>query len=1478
MVEIRKAPELAADPDLSSLVDEHDTLIGELCPQNATAVWKVESSEEDLRRVRLHISDAYGRSSRLLNVVDLIDGDRMVARVSRLVGDLVYQQCENLQDPGTLAHLASFTPGRLCLRFIEHDPNIPLPSAEDTQCALLFADISGFTSLTERLARKGAVGAEELTAALNRYFGELIDIVNDYGGDVLKFAGDALLASFEDRVRGAALRDAAGRALAASLVIQHKMQDFPEVEGTKLSLKIALAAGDLRMLHLGGVFGRCELLMVGDALKELGDANDLAGPDDIIAARSFWSCVDSLASATPLENGNVRIKTLQARDAEDYETSQGSGQTLLVDAPFRPSSVAAMRGYIPAAIYARLAAGQTDWLGELRKVTVVFANLPGFNRDTPLQNAQQLMVTLQRTVYQFEGSLNKLSVDDKGVSLLAGFGLPPVAHEDDAARAIGCALELHDRIRSLGWKCSIGVATGRIFCGAYGNNQRREYTMIGDTVNTSARLMQAAKGHILCEQATWREAETRFDFETLEPLRMKGKAEPVPCFRPQGRRIREVRQTDREITVIGRAQERELFNTLLTRLVTDRQCSVLFFEGEAGVGKSHLLESFHQSARKAECRVLSGHGDAIERSTPWFGWRPIISGVIGVGDNRLEPEWLERAIRDRFDVDEELVRLLPLLSSVLSVTWPDNEWTAQMKGAIRGVNVDLLMTRLLQQAAQQKPLVILLEDAQWFDSASLALLREVATRVEPVLIVAAARTLTRPVPKDVETILKLATTEHVQLDVLPADDAVHMARHLLECSSLPSAVEELIRERTQGHPLFVEELAYTLRDSGTIEVVNGVGRLQGDLHEFAAREAADSLDGVVVNRIDRLPPSEQLTVKVASAIGYEFPYPMLRDIFPVERERGGIRDCLKTLDESRVTRPIEDRVDDEYAFRNRMLRDVAYNLVLKKHRVELHHAIALWIEEHHSEELDAHSPLLAEHWLQAGETRRAVDYLARAGERALTNNANREAARFYRKALRCEAELEERIEPMQRALWHRRFGEALYRHGELTLSLQHLRKALKLFGHPDSVSLVGKAAFGTWELTRQLFNRCRSRMFGKPAGRPSEALIESVRAYERLCEIHYMRNDMPAFLLSTFRSLNLAERYGFCPELGRAYSSSSITVSTMQLYKAADRYVARARRIAEKSGDLPSIAYARVINCIHMIGTGQWENARETLDYGLQLCEEIGDRRRWSEATALTMNLLSWTGDWDLLFEHGQKLRRAAEAENVAQVVFWAMGWLMWVESARSPDSELSHEVEPAITSWIRGDEEMPLADEVLARGGLLMPRVRRGEWASAIAVANEIEVVLGYSQPIAIYLLPTYCVMADLYYALSVSNYSSPLISQREVRRRMRLMHFRIQVFSVLMPIATPLRYLSAGRRCVLKGRLGKARRILKKGIRSGERYNIPYFIAMLETELARIVDSDSERDTLNASATERFRQLGIENPDVLWLRPDSAREARSD
>jgi hypothetical protein len=235
-------------------------------------------------------------------------------------------------------------------------------------------------------------------------------------------------------------------------------------------------------------------VLVGEPLIEISAANHQAKAGDIIASPSAWELIKDACSAEPFrfEMEPGRGAGVAAR-LQKFKLSSQIARDLNEKAlNFDDAAQVAFRPYIPGAIIHRISAGQSDWLAELRKVTILFINLPQLSHNTSLETAHEIMRLIQQLVYRHEGSINKISQDDKGVMIDAAFGLPPLAHTDDPVRGIQAAMMIRNELQARGLRGSIGLTTGRVFCGLIGTNRRREYTFLGNSVNLAGRLMSLA--------------------------------------------------------------------------------------------------------------------------------------------------------------------------------------------------------------------------------------------------------------------------------------------------------------------------------------------------------------------------------------------------------------------------------------------------------------------------------------------------------------------------------------------------------------------------------------------------------------------------------------------------------------------------------------------------------------------------------------------------------------------------------------------------------------------------------------------------------------------------------------------------------------------------------------------------------------------------------------------------------------------------
>ena len=1111
----------------------------------------------------------------------------------------------------------SYVPVLIRRRLAKSYEPLHAPEYESLQAGVLLADISGFTRFTEELVRSGPRGVEKVSIALNDYFGRWINIISEYGGDVVKFAGDALLAIWPVDSKTGGLNAAILQAAACALEAHNVLRGYQTAEGNPLVIRTGIATGTVQAVHLGGMLQRWELLMAGEAISQVSVTMQQAEPGTIVLSPAAYDSLRKAAHGKQLEGGYFSLSGL------DVTARKVDPNQKLFMAP--QEAVSALGTYIPGAIRDRLTAGQIGWLAELRNVTVLFINFPDINYETSLETAQEVMHQLQSTLYYYEGSVNDNFVDERGATLLAAFGLPPFSHEDDALRGVLAALEIQQKITAMGLRVGIGIATGRAFCGSIGNASRRKYTMIGHTVNLSARLTQAAvrmmgnTSLILADQATMESTRQRVQFETLPPVTVKGRSEPVAIFKPQS----EQRQGNHaSVEIVGRTDEREQLRQAMTEIQQADVSSprIFLIEGEPGIGKSRLLEDTLTKANQIGLLSFSGAADAIEHSTPYFAWRNILCQMFGFDFNQAMEKRRE-IVASR--LDEDLFERASLLNEIMQVDFPVTELTTNLEGRVLAENTRALLTTMMDREIHQSPGLITIEDAHWMDSASWALLIDLSRLAldAPLMIVITTRPLSAPVTSEAEQILQLPYTKHMILERLPAEDTLTLVAHKLGVNALPQSVSTLITEKAEGHPFFSEELAYALRDDGVLLIENDTCRLAPGINNLELLDLPETVQGVITSRIDRLSPVQQLTLKVASVIGRVFEYTILNAVYPVEAERTMLRSSLVTLEKLDIT-PLESP-DPElaYIFKHSITRDVAYDLMLFSQRRRLHKSTAEWYEQAHTSDLEPYYSLLAHHYTLAEESPKAIFYLEKAGDHALSGGAYVEAVDFFEEAVRIAEQDRKSINvtPAQRARWEYQLGEAYIGLGALDRSREHLEKSAELLGWPSPkrksallVSLLRQLGIQAWRLIRDTLPR--------PSKNASQ-ILDAARAHERLVDLYYFAQDRPHLLNSALHALNLTQQAPPSPDLARAYALACTVTTLLRAHGLARKYQERALQIAAQVNHLPSQARVFGRTGLYNIGIGNYKRAIGLLDEASEISNRLRDYRQWGESAALR----AWT-------------------------------------------------------------------------------------------------------------------------------------------------------------------------------------------------------------------------------------------------------------
>jgi ABC-type oligopeptide transport system substrate-binding subunit/class 3 adenylate cyclase len=657
----------------------------------------------------------------------------------------------------------------------------------------------------------------------------------------------------------------------------------------------------------------------------------------------------------------------------------------------------------------------TTAVREERKVlTAVFADVVGSTALAERLDPEDVKLVVGEAVARIVGEVESLGghiKDLAGDGVLAFFGAP-TTREDDAERAVRAALrivgEMEEYSREVrrGWGAEgfgvrVGAATGAVVVGEVGAGSRVEYAAFGDTVNVAARLQSAADpGAVLVDEATYRAVEGLFEWGAPQELELKGKSAPLAAWPVAG--VAAVGRTLRglpgvETRLIGRSRELGLGREALDALRAGRG-GVLVVAGDAGIGKSRLLDELRELAEREGSSWFEGRCVSYGESLPYWPFRDLLRGEwIGAGAD--EPELrvrvgLRRRLEQLFGANAG--ELYPYLGGLLEVALEHEAEarTSQLSPEALQWRTFEVVGQLFARLAEDAPLVLAIEDLHWADPTSVLLLEQLLSLSEeaPVLLVLSLRperdhgswALREHAGREFPHLLR-------EIDLGPLGDADgELLAALVAPATLPAELERRVLEAAEGNPFFLEELVRSLADVGALVRVDDGWRFD---HAVEV-EVPPTVEKAILARLDRLSPAARDLVTSASALGRTFALPLLEGVLG---EPAG--DALHELQRLGLLRQSRRWPQPEYRFRHALIQETAYRTLLGEQRKRLHRRAAEWLEERYAGRDGEVLGLLAYHWLRAEDEGKAADYLLRAGDKARLEYALDEAIEHYRNLL-----------------------------------------------------------------------------------------------------------------------------------------------------------------------------------------------------------------------------------------------------------------------------------------------------------------------------------------------------------------------------------------------------------------------------------------------------------------------------------------------
>jgi predicted ATPase/class 3 adenylate cyclase len=1091
----------------------------------------------------------------------------------------------------------------------------------------MFLDLSGFSTMTDTLMQYGQHGAEVLAGLMHGVFDPLVESIFEYGGKIVGFAGDGIMALYpiESDAKSTALQ-----ALTSADVIQKRFAENPTRQTVygefSISAKIGFGSGSAWWgILCSPNCDQATYYFRGTAVDESAHAEQHAKPGDILLTKSIYELLQDEIETVPFASHFC---------FRDFHVERPGPKPV----SFPPVDLDIARLFIPEEVIAN------DVRGEFRQVVNLFVRFPDLS-ETQLDRLIHKVFELRN---KYGGLLSRMDFGDKGCNMLVLWGAP-VAYENDIGRALNFLLDLKSAVD---FTITAGVTYYISHAGYLGSSLYEDYTCYGWGVNLASRFMMAAQpGEIWVDDRIARRVARRFELDFVGSQSFKGFAseQKVYLLRGYTQTLEPIYQGE----VVGRKEELALLASFTEPLWQDRFAGLLLLSGEAGIGKGRLVHEFRASTRqkgkKALWAVCQSNQILRQSFNPLRSW---LFRYFGISSNQLLEEQ-KQAFDAKLDdllasltdseLAQEIQRTRSILGALLNLHW-DDSLHEQLDAEGRYNNTFLALIALLKAESLRQPVILVLEDFQFTDKDTQDFLPRLKRAIlatgeaYPIAILVTTRPPGPGLAKDL-------IDARIDLRAISTEAIAHLIEISLGGAPAPDLVTLLV-ERSEGNPYFAEQILRYLQEENLIETSQAGWRLVREIEEAFL---PGDIRSVLVARLDQLRRGVRESIQTASVLGREFEVSVLEHML---REDELLHQHIAEAEQAAVWNPSDDL---HYVFSHGLLRDAAYEMQMQSRRRELH-TLAVDALEHLYGNVKNRYAELAYHAKYAGLASKAQKYYFLAGKAAAESYQNHQAIEYYNRALAFTPlnDLSTQYDMLIGRV------EIFNRVGNRASQLKDLDMLAILAGQLNDQQRLLNAKIlharfsfttgnypGTIQISEQVVE------ISKQLNQADHAL----GVYIVWSQALFRLGKLEAAQKYGMEGLELARRSGKRVEEGRSLSSLGLMAIESKEPGIAQRYLEEAVAIARETKErtLESRALANLANSAAFVQQ-DYATARTYYEQAYALNVELGDRY----AQGLDLTNIGWVcgmlGDFATARTyHEQALMIAREVGNIYQETYTLM-------------------------------------------------------------------------------------------------------------------------------------------------------------------------------------------------------------------------------